>query len=61
LPRSVEELRKAIELLYRKKISYTVRGSGSGLSGAFTPINSSIVISLSKLNRVIEVDKSIEL
>jgi len=26
LPRSVEELRKAIELLYRKKISYTVRG-----------------------------------
>src|SRR5262249_10556401 len=38
------------------KIPFVARGSGTGLSGGSLPIENGIVISLARMNRILEVD-----
>lgn len=46
-----------LKLANEKKIPVTPRGGGTGLSGGATPIHGGIVLSLEKMNKILEIDK----
>ena len=56
LPNSTEQVEGVVRLCHREKIPFVARGSGTGLSGGALPIENGIVISLARLNRILEVD-----
>jgi len=57
LPASTEEVAAVVKLANRELIPVTPRGAGSGLSGGAIPEYGGIVLSLEKMNRLIEVDR----
>ena len=57
LPSSTEETAAIVKLANRELIPITPRGAGSGLSGGAIPEYGGIVVSLEKMNRLIEIDK----
>jgi len=56
LPTSVEQVQSIVRICHRERIPFVARGSGTGLSGGATPVESGIVISLVRMNRILEVD-----
>lgn len=58
LPSSAEEVSAVLKLATRERIPVTPRGAGTGLSGAALPIYGGIVLSLEKMNRILEVDEN---
>jgi glycolate oxidase len=56
LPNSAEQVESVVRVCHREKIPFVARGSGTGLSGGALPIENGIVISLARLNRILEVD-----
>ncbi|MFY9583089.1 MAG: FAD-linked oxidase C-terminal domain-containing protein [Candidatus Acidiferrales bacterium] len=56
LPISTEQVQSIVRVCYRERMPFVARGSGTGLSGGALPIESGIVISLARLNRILEVD-----
>lgn len=55
-PHSTQEVARIVKLANQALIPITPRGAGSGLSGGAIPVYGGIVISLEKMNRVLEVD-----
>ncbi len=55
LPRTTEEVSRILAYLSRKGIPFTARGSGTGLSGGATPVEGGVVISLARMDRILEV------
>src|SRR5438876_7529119 len=56
LPTSAEQVQSIVRICHRERISFVARGSGTGLSGGATPVENGIVISLVRMNRILEVD-----
>src|SRR5580700_6380365 len=56
LPSSTQEVQAILRLCHREKIPFVARGSGTGLSGGALPVENGIVISLARMNRILEVD-----
>jgi len=56
-PGTVEEISAIVKLCNEYKISLTPRGGGSGVTGGALPINRGVVLSLERLNAVIEVNE----
>ncbi len=56
LPFSAEQVQAIVRICHRERIPFVARGSGTGLSGGALPFEGGIVISLARLNRVLEVD-----
>ncbi len=56
LPASTEEVQAVVRVCSRNKIPFVARGSGTGLSGGALPESSGVVISLTRMNRILEVD-----
>jgi len=56
LPTSAEEVQKIVRVCHRERIPFVARGSGTGLSGGALPVANGIVISLARMNRILEVD-----
>jgi len=56
LPTSAEQVQSIVRICHRNRIPFVARGSGTGLSGGATPVNNGIVISLVRMNRILEVD-----
>jgi glycolate oxidase len=56
LPGSAEEIAAIMRLANRERVPVTPRGAGSGLSGGAVPICGGIVLSLARLNRILEID-----
>jgi len=56
LPTSVEQVQSIARICHRQRIPFVARGSGTGLSGGATPVENGIVISLVRMNRILEVD-----
>jgi len=56
LPGSATEVQSVVRLCGREGIPFVARGHGTGLSGGALPVPGGVVISLAKLNRVLEVD-----
>jgi len=56
LPGTGEEVRRVVAACHRSATPFVARGSGSGLSGGAMPVKDGVVISLSRLRRILEVD-----
>jgi glycolate oxidase len=55
-PASAEQVAAVVRLANRESIPFVARGAGTGLSGGCLPAEGGLVISLMRLNRVLEVD-----
>ncbi len=56
LPRTAAEVQAVVRLCSREGIPFVARGHGTGLSGGALPVPGGVVISLARLNRVLDVD-----
>src|SRR5579864_5934208 len=56
LPSCTEQVQQIVGICNREKIPFVARGSGTGLSGGALPAENGIVISLARMNRILEVD-----
>jgi glycolate oxidase len=56
-PGSGTEVSEIVKLANRLHIPVTPRGAGSGLSGGAIPVYGGIVVSLERMNRIIEIDR----
>jgi len=56
LPTSTEQVQAILRVCHREKIPFVARGSGTGLSGGALPVTNGIVITLTRMNRILEVD-----
>jgi glycolate oxidase len=55
-PGSAEEISEIMKLANRELVPVTPRGAGSGLSGGCVPVNGGIVLSLERMNRILDID-----
>lgn len=55
-PETKEQISEIVKLCNEENIPITPRGAGSGLAGANIPIYGGIVISLERMNNIIEID-----
>lgn len=58
LPTSTEQIVQIVKLANRERIPITPRGAGSGLSGGAIPQYGGILLSLEKMNKLIELDEA---
>lgn len=56
-PTSTEQISEIMKLANKHMIPVTPRGAGSGLSGGAVPLCGGIVLSVEKMNRILEIDK----
>ena len=56
LPRNAEQVAAAVRVCAEHGVPFVARGAGTGLSGGALPVADGVVISLARLNRVLEVD-----
>ncbi|HEY5742619.1 MAG TPA: FAD-linked oxidase C-terminal domain-containing protein, partial [Terrimicrobiaceae bacterium] len=56
LARTVDEVSRLLEAANARGLAIVPRGSGTGLSGGSVPSEGSVVLCLSRMNRIIEVD-----
>jgi glycolate oxidase len=56
LPRTSGEVSRVMKMCYDEDVPFVPRGAGTGLSGGALPTDEGIVISLARMNRIIEVD-----
>jgi glycolate oxidase len=56
MPTSTEQVRAVMRVCHRERIAVVARGSGTGLSGGALPSAGSVVISLTRMNRILDVD-----
>jgi len=54
---NAEEVSKVMKYAYENNIPVTPRGSGTGLVGAAVPLKGGIVIDLSRMNKILELDE----
>jgi glycolate oxidase len=56
LPASAADVQAIVKLCARAQVPFVARGHGTGLSGGALPVPGGIVIALSRLNRVLQVN-----
>jgi glycolate oxidase len=56
LPSSTEEVQAAVRACHEARVPFVARGAGTGLSGGATPMAGGVVISLARMNRILEID-----
>jgi len=56
-PKTTEEVSQIVKLANRERIPITPRGAGSGLSGGAVPVCGGIVLSVDRMNQILEIDE----
>jgi len=56
LPESVEQVRAVLAICKRHAVPVVTRGAGTGLSGGARPVADAVLLTLTKMNRILEVD-----
>ena len=56
-PDSAEQISAILRLANRERIPVTPRGAGSGLSGGAVPVYGGLLLSLERMNRIVEIDR----
>ncbi len=56
LPDCTEQVQAIVRVCHRERIPFVARGAGTGLSGGALPVKNGVVISLTRMNRILEVD-----
>src|SRR3989441_6290248 len=55
-PRSTEEVAAAVRLANAEGLPFVARGAGTGLAGGCLPAEGGVVIALTRMNRILEID-----
>ncbi|MEK7742238.1 MAG: FAD-linked oxidase C-terminal domain-containing protein, partial [Nitrospirota bacterium] len=55
-PKNTEEVVMVMKYAFENEISVTPRGAGTGMTGGSIPLNGAIVLSLEKMNKLVELD-----
>ena len=56
LPTSAEEARDVVRACHEAEVPWVARGAGTGLSGGALPVEEGVLIALSRLRRILDVD-----
>ena len=56
LPRSAQQVADAVKLCQRHGISIVARGAGTSLAGGCLPLGGGVVIMLTRMNKIVEID-----
>src|SRR6201993_2780482 len=56
LPNTMEQVQAIVCVCHRERMPFVARGSGTGLSGGALPVENGIVISLARMNRILDID-----
>ena len=56
LPGAAGEVQAVLRLCARDGVPFVARGAGTGLSGGALPVADGVVVSLARMNRIVEVD-----
>ena len=56
-PRTAQEIAEIVKLANEKLVPVTPRGAGSGLSGGAVPIYGGILLSVERMNSILEIDE----
>jgi glycolate oxidase len=56
LPRSTEEVSRLLKYCFERGVKVVARGAGTSLSGGALPAEDAIVIGVTRMNRVLEID-----
>jgi glycolate oxidase len=56
LPDTAEQVRDVVRACHREQVPWVARGAGSGLSGGALPVEEGVLIVLTRLRRIVEVD-----
>ena len=56
LPETVEQVRTVLRICREHQVPVVTRGAGTGLSGGARPLADGVLLTLTKMNRVLEVD-----
>jgi glycolate oxidase len=56
LPRSAEQVREILRACRQRSTPVVARGAGTGLSGGALPVENGVLLVLSRLNRILEID-----
>ncbi|WP_044748240.1 FAD-binding oxidoreductase [Bacillus alveayuensis] len=55
-PKNTEEVSKIVKYCHENNLPFLARGAGTGLSGGAIPLNGEVIISLTKMKRLLSVD-----
>ena len=56
LPGTAEEVRRVVAACHAAGVPWVARGAGSGLSGGALPVEDGVLVALTRLRRILEVD-----
>jgi glycolate oxidase len=56
LPDTAEQVRRVVAACHRDGVPWVARGAGSGLSGGALPVEEGVLLVLTRLRRIVEVD-----
>ncbi len=56
LPRTTEEVAKAVQLCNHWNLPFVARGSGTGLSGGALPVENSVLIVTARMRQILDID-----
>jgi len=56
LPEDSTQVQAVLQLCHQHRIPVVARGAGTGLSGGALPISNGVLLSLAKLNRILDID-----
>ncbi len=57
-PVSAEEVAQVLRLANRERFPVVPRGAGTGMSGGSVPVRGGVVLSLERMNRILEIDEA---
>ncbi|GAC1511360.1 MAG: FAD-linked oxidase C-terminal domain-containing protein [Chloroflexota bacterium] len=56
LPDTAEQVQKIVRVCHEENVPFVARGSGTGLSGGALPVEQGVLIVLSRMRRILEID-----
>ena len=56
LPETIEQIQDILRVCHHEQRYVVARGAGTGLSGGALPVKDSVILSLARLNRILEID-----
>jgi glycolate dehydrogenase FAD-linked subunit len=56
LPETADQVQRVVRACYEARVPWVARGSGTGLSGGALPVADGVLIVLSRLRRILEID-----
>lgn len=56
MPENRQQVQAVLKICYEQQVPVVARGAGTGLSGGALPLGNGVLLSLAKLNRILEID-----